>query len=330
MKAMMLYGIHQPLKLVEFSLPDPDKYQVLVKIMACGVCRTDIHLIDGELAMSSLPIIPGHEIVGRVVDKGSQADIEIGEIVGIPWLAGTCQSCYFCCNNMENLCDQARFTGCQVNGGYSEYCLADSRYILTLDDNINAAETAPLLCAGLIGFRSYKMATSIKGTLSRVGIFGFGAAAHIIAQIILQDGLEFYAFTRHNDVQTQSYARKLGAAWAGSALEPPPHALDAAIIFAPVGALVPRALSAIRKGGSVVCAGIHMSDIPSFPYKLLWGERNIRSVANLTRQDGIDFFNYIQSMSIKTNITRFPLIHANRAIKCLREGAFDGAAVLIP
>jgi propanol-preferring alcohol dehydrogenase len=289
---------------------------VLVRVRACGVCRTDLHVVDGELPHPKPEVVPGHEIVGEVD----------GRRVGVPWLGWTCGVCAFCKSGRENLCALARFTGYQLDGGYAEYAVADERYCFALPERYRDAEAAPLLCAGLIGHRALRMA----GDARRIGFYGFGAAAHLIAQVAVLEGREVYAFTRAGDAQAQQFARDLGARWAGSSLEAPPELLDAAIIFAPVGALVPAALKAVDKGGVVVCAGIHMSDIPSFPYQLLWGERVVRSVANLTRRDGEEFLALAARSPLRTRVQEFPLEQANEALAALREGRITGAAVLVP
>lgn len=315
------------LRLAELPLPPLQANTLLIQVEACGVCRTDLHLIDGELPDPLLPIIPGHEIVGRIAAVGSATKgFHIGQRVGVPWLGWTCGICSFCIHDKENLCDQARFTGYQINGGYAEYTLADARYCFPLPETMDAAELAPLLCAGLIGYRALRMA----GDAQRIGLYGFGAAAHIVAQVLKFQGREFYAVTRPGDFASQEFAASLGAAWAGSSEQEPPEKLGAALILAPAGALVPVALSHLEKGGSVVCAGIHMSDIPAFPYRLLWGERQIRSVANLTRRDGEEFLNLAAQVPIRTEIRRFPLTRANEALLQLRRGEFQGAAVLVP
>jgi propanol-preferring alcohol dehydrogenase len=326
MKAMILEMAGTPLILRDISRPEPHVGEVLIKIEACGVCRTDLHIVDGELTEPKLPLIPGHEIVGKVVDTGAgTGDIKIGQRVGVPWLGRTCGKCRFCDANAENLCDTAEFTGYTIDGGYAEYTLADPRYCFPIPRRYASAEAAPLLCAGLIGFRSYRMA----GAAQRLGLYGFGAAAHILAQIAVSQGQEIYAFTRPGDHDGQAFARRLGAVWAGDSDRLPPQRLDAAILFAPVGALVPAALRALTKGGVVVCAGIHMSDIPSFSYDLLWGERVLRSVANLTREDGIEFFDLISHVPVKTHVETFPLAGANEALARLRDGKIQGAAVLV-
>ncbi len=315
-----------PLRLAELPLPLPGADTILIEVEACGVCRTDLHLVDGELPHPVLPIIPGHEIVGRVKALGSGvAGFRLGERVGVPWLGWTCGQCRFCAAGRENLCDEARFTGYQIQGGYAEYTLADARYCFSLPDADEPAALAPLLCAGLIGYRALSMAAGAR----RLGIYGFGAAAHIVAQVARFQGREFYAFTRAGDAASQEFARSLGAAWAGSADAIPPCALDAALIFAPAGQLVPQALRHLNKGGCVVCAGIHMSDIPAFPYSILWGERVIRSVANLTRRDGDEFLRLAPQVPVRTEVQAFPLEHANDALERLRRGELQGAAVLV-
>lgn len=327
MRAMILDRSGAQLRLVDLPMPVPDIGTLLIKVEACGVCRTDLHLIDGELPSPLLPIIPGHEIVGRVAATGSGvANFRIGQRVGVPWLGWTCGKCAFCASDRENLCDTARFTGYQIHGGYAEYAVADARYCFPLEDAGEAARLAPLLCAGLIGYRALRLA----GNARRVGIYGFGAAAHIIAQVLKFQGREFYAFTRPGDQESQEFARRLGAAWAGGSEQEPPLRLDAALIFAPAGTLVPAALQQLEKGGCVVCAGIHMSDIPAFPYALLWGERQVCSVANLTRRDGIEFLGLAPQVPIRTEVISFPLEQANEALRQLRQGQFQGAAVLVP
>lgn len=327
MRAMILERPGTPLRLAELPMPRPDGGAVLIRVEACGVCRTDLHLLDGELPDPVLPMVPGHEIVGRIVATGrAVTGFRVGQRVGVPWLGWTCGHCRFCRGGRENLCDAARFTGYQIAGGYAEYTAADARYCFPLPDEGDAAALAPLLCAGLIGYR----ALTLAGDARRVGIYGFGAAAHIIAQVLRHQRREFYAFTRPGDVASQDFARQLGAAWAGAADQSPPGELDAALIFAPAGALVPAALARTAKGGCVVCAGIHMSDLPSFPYALLWGERQIRSVANLTRRDGDEFLALAPAIPVTTEVHRFPLDQANQALDQLRRGAFQGAAVLVP
>jgi propanol-preferring alcohol dehydrogenase len=326
MKAMVLEEPGEPLQMVDLPMPHPRSDQVLVKVTACGVCRTDLHIVDGDLQHPDLPIVPGHEIVGEVVEVGSDVRrLKVGDKVGIPWLGSTCGCCRYCRSGEENLCDAARFTGYQIDGGYAEYTVADARYAFPVQGDSDA-EIAPLLCAGLIGYRSLRMASDAE----RLGIYGFGAAAHIIAQVAKHQGRDVYAFTREGDEEAQAFARELGAVWAGSSTEAPPEELDAAIIFAPVGSLVPIALKAVRKGGVVVAGGIHMSDIPSFPYELLWGERILRSVANLTRQDAEAFLDLAPRVPVQTHVESFPLDQANEALARLREGRLRGAAVLLP
>lgn len=326
-RAMVLKQPGSPLELQDMSLPDPGPDQVLLAVQACGVCRTDLHLVDGELPDPKLPVVPGHEVVGRVIAKGrAVTELVEGQRVGVPWLGWTCGNCFYCRNGMENLCESAGFTGYTLDGGYGEQILADSRYCFPIPACFDDAEAAPLLCAGLIGYRSLRMA----GDPKRLGIYGFGAAAHIIAQVALFQGREIYAFTRPGDEAAKSFALQLGCHWAGDSTAPPPEPLDSAIIFAPVGALVPQALKALRPGGRVVCAGIHMSDIPSFPYRDLWRERQILSVANLTRQDAAEFLRIAGEAKIRTEVETHPLEDANLALSRLREGQFNGAAVLLP
>ena len=325
MRAMLLRQPRTPLEEAELPDPMPGPGEIRVAVSACGVCRTDLHVVDGELPQTRLPIIPGHEIVGRIDVLGAGvADLRIGQRVGIPWLGHTCGHCFYCLSGKENLCDFPLFTGCTRDGGYATLAVADARYALALGEQGDDAALAPLLCAGLIGWRSLATAGQAKA----LGLYGFGAAAHIIAQVAVIEGRRVFAFTQKGDVKGQAFARSLGAVWAGGSDEMPPEPLDAAIIYAPVGALVPLALKAVRKGGRVVCAGIHMSDIPSFSYDLLWEEREIVSVANLTRQDGLDFLKY--APKIKTSVTRYRLAGANRALADLKAGRFEGAAVLIP
>jgi len=327
MRAMLLDAPRRALRLAELPLPRPAAGQVLIKVHACGVCRTDLHVVDGDLAGGKLPIVPGHEIVGVVAETGEAVErFRIGDRVGVPWLGYTCGTCRYCTSGRENLCDNARFTGYHLDGGYAEYTLADQRYCFALPAAYDDVAAAPLLCAGLIGYRSLVMA----GDAKRLGIYGFGAAAHIVAQVARYQGRELYAFTRPGDIEAQQFARGLGATWAGDATAAPPESLDAAIIFAPVGALVPQALRATHKGGRVVCAGIHMSDIPAFSYDLLWGERSIRSVANLTRRDGEEFLKLAPQVPVRTSTETFDLAQANEALTRLREGKITGAAVLVP
>jgi alcohol dehydrogenase, propanol-preferring len=327
MQAMMLKALKTPLEWTE--LPDrvPGPNEIRVTISACGVCRTDLHVVDGELAGPKLPIIPGHEIVGRVELVGSAVQgLEVGQRVGIPWLGYACGRCPYCMTGRENLCDYPLFTGFTRDGGYASAAIADARYAFPLGSAGTDVELAPLLCAGLIGWRSLVMAEDAR----RLGLYGFGAAAHIVAQVAKWQGRSVFAFTRPGDVATQDFARSLGAAWAGGSNEVPPEPLDAAIIYATVGDLVPQALKAVRKGGLVVCAGIHMSDIPSFPYARLWEERRLMSVANLTRRDGLDFLALAPKVGIVTHTTAYPLRQANQALADLRAGLFEGAAVLVP
>jgi propanol-preferring alcohol dehydrogenase len=325
MRAMVLDERGGTLRLEERALPRPGADQLLLKVRACGVCRTDLHLLDGELPDIPYPVVPGHEIVGEVVATGPGVERPVGARLGVPWLGQTCGGCFFCRHCLENLCDAARFTGYTLDGGYAEYVVADSRYCFEVDPSYGDAEAAPLLCAGLIGYRSLVMA----GDGRRLGIYGFGAAAHIIAQVAVHQGREVYAFTRPGDAQAQAFARSLGVVWAAGSDQRAPVALDAAIIFAPVGALVPAALQAVRKGGTVVCGGIHMSDIPRFPYALLWGERQLRSVANLTRRDAEDVLTLAPQVPVKTHVETFPLEQANTALERLRHGQLEGAAVLV-
>jgi propanol-preferring alcohol dehydrogenase len=326
-KAMVLDRPGTPLRLADLPMPEPDEGHILVRVSACGVCRTDLHVVDGELAEPALPIVPGHEVIGHVVATGAHVErFQIGERVGIPWLGYTCGVCRYCRSDRENLCDAPKFTGYQINGGYAEYALADARYCFPIHGHYSDAEAAPLMCAGLIGYRSLRMA----GEAERLGIYGFGAAAHIVAQVARHRGQQVFAFTRPGDHEAQAFARDLGAVWVGGSDERPPELLDAAIIFAPVGALVPAALRAVAKGGVVVAGGIHMSDIPSFPYEILWGERVVRSVANLTRRDAEEFLALAPRVPVKTEIQTFPLEQANEALARLREGRLRGAAVLLP
>ncbi|MGD0024914.1 MAG: zinc-dependent alcohol dehydrogenase family protein [Xanthobacteraceae bacterium] len=327
MHAMVLDRPKSPLVLRERQIPQPAQGEILIEIAACGVCRTDLHVVDGELPQPKLPVVPGHEIVGRVAAIGAGVTgFRPGERVGVPWLGATCGVCPYCRSGRENLCDRPLFTGYTRDGGYATHTLADARFCFPLDENLDAAEAAPLLCAGLIGWRCYRMA----GEGEALGLYGFGAAAHILAQVAVWQGRRVYAFTRTGDAASQNFARSLGAVWAGGSDEMPPEALDAAIIFAPVGALVPAALRAVKKGGRVVCGGIHMSDIPSFPYRILWEERQLVSVANLTRADAREFLAIAPLAGIKMQVTRYPLAQANAALADLRQGRFEGAAVLIP
>lgn len=327
MQAMYCEAPHRPLRLRRVPRPEPGAGQVLIKVHACGVCRTDLHLVDGELPDPRLPIIPGNEIVGTIVEASPDADhFAVGQRVGVPWLGFTCGTCAFCQSGRENLCEAAQFTGYQIDGGYSEYTVADQRYCFPIAGAYSDAEAAPLLCAGLIGYRALTMA----GDAERLGIYGFGAAAHIIAQVARHQGRHVFAFTRPGDTEAQAFARRLGAAWAGGSHEMPPEPLDAALLFAPVGALVPAALRALAPGGTAVCAGIHMSEIPSFPYDILWRERRIVSVANLTRRDGEEFLALAPKVPVRTTVVPMPLSQANEALQQLRGGQITGAAILLP
>ena len=327
MRAQLLTAPGRDLAAAEVPPPRPGPGQVLIRVRACAVCRTDLHIIDGELPEPKLPLIPGHEIVGSVVEKGADVDrFQLGDRVGVPWLGWTCGVCDHCRAGRENLCDRARFTGYHIDGGYAELTVADQRYCFPIDPSFGDVEAAPLLCAGLIGYRTLRMA----GDGERIGIYGFGAAAHIVAQVARHQGRRVFAFTRPGDRAAQDFARGLGAVWAGGSDETPPEKLDAALIFAPVGALVPAALAATGKGGTVVCGGIHMSDIPAFPYRLLWEERVVRSVANLTRRDAEEFLAMAPAAGITTTTRTYPLAQANQALADLRSGALEGAAVLVP
>ena len=327
MKAMVMSAPGQPLVYETVPKPRPLADQVLIKIIACGVCRTDLHIMDSELAQPKLPLIPGHEIIGIVEETGSDVvKLNIGDLVGIAWLGYTCGTCRYCLKGEENLCENALFTGYTINGGFAEYTVAYADYCFHLSPEFNNPSSAPLLCAGLIGYRSYKM---INPDAERIGIYGFGAAAHILIQIAIHQGKKIYAFTRDGDDTAQEFATSLGAAWVGSSTVTPPEKLDAAIIFAPVGSLAPKALKDIDKGGTVVCGGIHMSDIPSFPYEILWGERVLRSVANLTRKDGNEFLDLVTHVPVKTETRLFKLHEANEALAAVREGKLSGAAVLV-
>jgi propanol-preferring alcohol dehydrogenase len=332
MHAMLLERSGQQLRPAELKVPQPGAGQILIKVAACGVCRTDLHIFEGELPHPKLPLVLGHEIVGHIAALGANVDgFAVGLRVGVPWLGHTDGTCVYCRRGEENLCDDPRFTGYQIDGGYAEYTVADARYCFKLPQGYSDAEAAPLLCAGLIGYRSLKLAREpLKGNLKRLGIYGFGAAAHIVAQVARAQGAEVYAFTRPGDRAAQDFARGLGAVWAGGSAETPPKPLDAAVIFAPVGALVPLALKAVRKGGVVVCGGIHMSDIPSFPYGLLWEERVLRSVANLTRADAREFLALAPTIPVNTSVVPMKLSEANEALVRLRKGELTGAAVLIP
>ena len=327
MRAMVLERVGAPLVAVERPTPVPGPSEVLVEVLACGVCRTDLHVVDGELTDPSLPLVPGHEIVGRITALGPGVEgLALGQRVGVPWLGRSCGVCPYCRCDRENLCDAPEFTGYTRDGGYAEACVGAADFVVPLPEGPSDVDLAPWLCAGLIGYRSLRMA----GPAARLGIYGFGAAAHIVAQIARFEGQEVFAFTRPGDGAAQAFARRLGCVWAGGSNEAPPAPLDAAILFAPVGALVPQALLAVKKGGTVVCGGIHMSDIPSFPYALLWGERVLRSVANLTRTDAHRFVEIASRAGVRTEVTAFPLSDANLALDRLRAGALEGSAVLVP
>ena len=325
MRAMVFKEAKKALELQEVGKPRPKAGQVLIKVGACGLCRTDLHIVDGELPHPKLPLIPGHQIVGVIEELGQGVKgVQVGDRVGVPWLGRSCGKCGFCRSGHENLCDQALYTGYQIDGGLADYAIADSRFTFSIPNNYNDLQAAPLLCAGVIGFRALRMTEGAK----RIGFYGFGASAHILIQIVNHQGGEVYAFTRKGDEKGQAFAKKLGAVWAGESETLPPVKLDAAIIFAPVGALIPQALRAVDKGGIVVAAGIHMSNIPSFPYEILWEERVVRSVANLTRQDGAEFFELAPQIPIKTEIHPYPLEKTNEALDDLRHGRFSGAAVI--
>ncbi len=327
MRAMMLERQNNPLKWVQVDAPSPQAGQLRIAVSACGVCRTDLHVVDGDLKSPKLPIIPGHEIVGRVTALGEQVtSVAVGDRVGIPWLGWTCGICDFCRRGEENLCPDARFTGYQIDGGFATEATADARFVFALPEGYSDEAVAPLMCAGLIGWRALMAA----GEASRLGLYGFGAAAHILVQVANRREQEVFAFVRPGDEKAKSFARKMGAVWAGDSGERAPAPLDAAILFAPAGDLVPAALGAVRPGGTVVCAGIHMSDIPSFPYSILWGERTVRSIANLTRSDAQEFLAFATTTTIHTEIVRYPLMQANAALSDLRDGKLTGAAVLVP
>lgn len=325
-KCMRLHRPGEQLVAELRPLPVPQAGQLLLRVRACGVCRTDLHVVDGDLPFPGSPLVPGHEIVGEVVAQGDGVSVPLGTRLGVPWLGWTCGQCEFCLRGEENLCDRARFTGYTLDGGYADHVVADARYCFELPQEIDDAHAAPLLCAGLIGYRSWRFARDAQ----RLGIYGFGAAAHIVAQVARWHGQEIYAFTRPGDTSAQQFALQLGATWAGDSDQTAPVPLDAAIIFASVGALVPLALRALRKGGTLVCGGIHMSDIPAMPYALLWGERTIRSVANLTRRDGVEFLALAGRIPVETHVETFALANANDALGRLRSGALTGAAVLLP
>ncbi|WP_226580710.1 zinc-dependent alcohol dehydrogenase family protein [Acuticoccus sediminis] len=327
MRAMVVRAPGEPLVEETRAVPEPGRGEILIEVSACGVCRTDLHVADGDLTQTRYPVVPGHEVIGRVLALGEGVDgWSVGEKVGVPWLGSACGHCPYCAMQRENLCDTPTFTGCSRDGGFATHLTADAAFCLHLPESIDDISGTPLLCAGLIGYRSYRMA----GEGRRLGLYGFGAAAHILAQVAAGDGREVYAFTRPGDARSQAFARSLGAVWAGASNEAPPAELDAAILFAPVGALVPEALKRVRKGGRVVCAGIHMSDIPGFPYADLWGEREILSVANLTREDGHEFFARVARAPVSVHTRTYPLASANAALDDLRQGELDGAAVLVP
>lgn len=323
---MILEAQGKLLRVAELPIPQPNSQQVLIRVRACGVCRTDLHIVDGELTQPKLPLILGHQIVGTVAAVGEQVQqFQIGNRVGVPWLGHTCNCCRYCLSGRENLCDYAQFTGYQIDGGYAEYAVADAQFCFPIPEGYPDLQAAPLLCAGLIGYRSYRMAEDAE----KIGFYGFGAAAHILIQLARYQGREVYAFTRAGDVKGQEFALNLGAVWAGCSEDLPPVPLDAAIIFAPIGSLVPTALRAVVKGGVVVCAGIHMSNIPAFPYEILWEERVLRSVANLTRRDGEEFLALAPQVPIRTEVHPFPLVQANEALDALRSGKINGAAVIV-
>jgi propanol-preferring alcohol dehydrogenase len=324
---MVLDKQGQALQLRELPVPEPGAGQVLLKVSACGICRTDLHVLDGDLTEPALPLVPGHQIVGTVEKTGDGVSgFSPGQRLGVPWLGGSCGHCWYCDHGRENLCDNARYTGYQINGGFAEYTVADASYCFPLPDSYDDLQAAPLLCAGLIGYRAYRLLESCQ----HIGLYGFGAAAHILIQVARHREQDIYAFTREGDSEAQAFALELGARWAGHSGETPPRELDGAILFAPAGELVPLALRAVRKGGRVVCAGIHMSDIPSFPYDILWGERAICSVANLTRRDGEEFLPLAAEIPVETTVHPYPLEQANQALDDLRHGRFNGAAVLLP
>lgn len=327
MRAMVLHQQQQPLQFEQVDKPAATDGHLLIKVTACGICRTDLHVVDADLKEPVLPLIPGHQIVGVVEAIGSGvAGFSIGQRVGVPWLGGSCGQCWYCQHHKENLCDKARYTGYQINGGFAEYTVADAQYCFPIPDSYSDLQAAPLLCAGLIGYRAYRLVENCQ----RIGLYGFGSAAHILIQVAQFHQQEIYAFTREGDSEAQTFARSLGAKWAGDSSETAPAELDGAIIFAPAGELVPTALRAVRKGGRVACAGIHMSEIPSFPYDILWGEREVCSIANLTRQDGEEFLPLAAKIPVKTTVHTYPLEHANQALDDLREGRFTGSAVLVP
>ncbi|RLQ23066.1 zinc-binding alcohol dehydrogenase family protein [Seongchinamella sediminis] len=327
MRAMVFEQTGMPLELRDIPVPQPIAGELQIEITACGICRTDLHVVDGDLTEPKLPLVPGHQIVGRVTALGEGVtDFSVGQRVGVPWLGGSCSHCWYCRRGRENLCDEARYTGYQINGGFAEYTVARARYCFPIPGNYSDTQAAPLLCAGLIGYRSYRLVEDCE----TIGLYGFGAAAHIIIQVARHRGQRILAFTREGDTQAQQFALELGAEWAGDSTLDTPQPLEGAIIFAPAGELVPQALRAVRRGGRVVCAGIHMSDIPSFPYEILWGEREIVSVANLTRRDGEEFLPLAAEIPVHTTVHEYPLERANEALDDLRAGRFTGAAVLLP
>jgi propanol-preferring alcohol dehydrogenase len=324
---MVFEQLGSPLQLRDVARPVPGPGEVQLAVAACGICRTDLHVVDGDLTEPSLPLIPGHQIVGRVTAIGvGVSGIELGQRMGVPWLGGSCNQCWYCRHGRENLCDKARYTGYQINGGFAEFTVADAHYCFPIPDGYDDRQAAPLLCAGLIGYRAYRLVEDAE----TIGLYGFGAAAHILIQVARHRGQRIYAFTREGDLEAQRFARSLGAAWAGTSGDTPPSVLDGAILFAPAGELVPMALRAVRRGGRVVCAGIHMSDIPSFPYEILWGERELVSVANLTRRDGDEFLPLAAEIPVETTVHAYRLEQANEALDDLRQGRFSGAAVLVP
>lgn len=327
MHAMVLEKAGKPLAYKTVPVPEPSDRQILIKVLACGICRTDLHILDGELNGPKLPLIPGHEIVGTVIKTGSAVQApELGRLVGVPWLGYTCGQCKFCLQGMENLCNNPLFTGYTIDGGYAEYMVADARFCFVLDERYHRPGSAPLLCAGLIGFRAYR---TIRPSAKTIGLYGFGAAAHILIQIAIAQGKKIFAFTRDGDTSAQEFAKKMGAFWTGGSSDSPTEVLDAAIIFAAAGELIPKALKDVAKGGQVICGGIHMTEIPGFTYELLWEERSVQSVANLTRQDGLDFFSLLRKVAVHTETEFFKLTEANEAIARFRSGKISGAAVLI-
>ena len=326
MRAALFDSPGSPLRLADIELPSPGPQEVLLRNRVCAVCRTDLHIVDGDLNVPSTPLIPGHQIVAEVAKVGNEVKhLQVGDRIGVPWLGKTCGHCNFCVNEQENLCDKARFTGLHINGGFAEYSIADSRFCFSMDSSLDHLQLAPLLCGGLIGYRAYRMI----GDAKKVGFYGFGSAAHILLQLAVYEDRKVFAFTRDGDSESQLFARQLGAYWAGGSGDHPPERLDAAIIFAPVGELVPVALRTVQKGGVVVCAGIHMSEIPSMPYELLWGERTVRSVANLTRRDGWEFLELAAKIPVRTSVQSYPLEKVNQALDDLRDGNINGSAVIL-